>query len=96
MLHSIGTKPLNVAHPVVYARVTTPGYALCGGGAVTHFTYWDKGSYLWDLELTEESENTTSKDWLEESKIITEQGDLPQLRLMLWESNYTRHDPKLS
>ena len=51
----------NASHPVSTARVL-PGYALCGGGAVTHFTYWDKGSYLWDLEpVTEETEDPTKQ-----------------------------------
>lgn len=47
----------NKAHPVSTAPVIG-GYALCGGGAVTHFSYWGGGSYLWALEpVTEITED---------------------------------------
>ena len=63
MLHSIGTKHVpNASHPVRTLEEDFQGYALCGGGSVTHFTYWDKGSYLWDLEpVTEETEDPTKQ-----------------------------------
>lgn len=44
-------------------------YALCGGGAVTHFSYWDGGSYLWSLEpVTEDTSDPAKQSFTAKAK----------------------------
>jgi hypothetical protein len=58
----------NVPHPVSTAKVPT-GYALCGGGAVAHFNYWNDGSYLWALEpVTERTTDPAKQTFTGKSK----------------------------
>ncbi len=58
----------NDPHPE--SKATVPlNYALCGGGACTHFSYWNGGSYLWSLEpVTERTEDPAKQSFTARAK----------------------------